>query len=185
MAAGYQGEDHYGLKNVVSNGAFSFIWEEEFKTKRPRCCTKDFKTSTILNTHADPPAKEEIDAGFTRFGRWHIDCAMYDVEPPRVTALRCLKLPKGPEQTIRWDDGSETEMKTSPGLTAFYSCEQLYEMLTGEERAFADHSRVVYAPHPYLYEFFFFFFLCVSCFCINKCLKFTDGFQDASRIPWG
>lgn len=75
---------------------------------------------------------------------------MYDLEPPRVTALRCLKLPKGPDQTIRWEDDSGTEMKTAPGLTAFYSCEQLYEMLTPDEKAFADNSRVAYSPHPYL-----------------------------------
>jgi alpha-ketoglutarate-dependent taurine dioxygenase len=111
---------------------------------------KDFKTSTIMNTHADPPSKADIDAGFTRFGRWHIDCAMYDKEPPRVTALRCLKLPVGPEQTLRWEDGSGTELKVAPGLTAFYSCEQLYEMLTPEERAIADNSRVAYSPHPYV-----------------------------------
>jgi xanthine dioxygenase len=89
--------------------------------------------------------------GITRFGRWHIDCAMYDKEPPRVTALRALTLPRGPLQTLRWDDGSGTEMQVSPGLTAFYSCEQLYEMLTPEERAFADNSRVAYAPHPYMW----------------------------------
>lgn len=125
VAAGYQGPDHYGLKDI------------------------HFRTSTVINTHADPPTKEDIDAGFTRFGRWHIDCAMYDMEPPTVTALRCLKLPRGPEQILRWDDGSGTEMKIKPGLTAFYSCEQLYEMLTPEERATADNSRVQYAPHPY------------------------------------
>ena len=49
VAAGYQGKDHYGLKDI------------------------EFRTSTILNTHANPPTQEEIDAGITRFGRWHID----------------------------------------------------------------------------------------------------------------
>ena len=66
-----------------------------------------------------------------------------------VTALRCIKLPKGPEQTIRWDDGTGTEMKTKPGTTAFYSCQMLYESLTPEQKAIADNSRVQYAPHPY------------------------------------
>jgi hypothetical protein len=75
---------------------------------------------------------------------------MYDMEPPLITALRCLKLPKGPEQTIRWDDGSGKTMKTRPGLTAFYSCQQLYESLTPQQKAIADNSRVQYAPHPYL-----------------------------------
>jgi xanthine dioxygenase len=111
---------------------------------------KDFKTSTILNTHATPPTKEEIDSGITQFGRWHIDFPGYNNDPPLVTALRCLTLPKGPEQTIRWDDGSGTEMKTAPGLTAFYSCEDLYEALTPEEKAVADNSHVCYAPHSYM-----------------------------------
>jgi alpha-ketoglutarate-dependent taurine dioxygenase len=125
VGAGYQGDDHYGLKEV------------------------DFRTSTIINTQADPPSQEDIDNGFTRFGRWHIDCVMYDMERPMVTALRCLKLPQGPEQTIRWDDGSNTEMKTKPGTTAFYSCQQLYASLSPEQRAIADNSRVQYAPHPF------------------------------------
>lgn len=112
--------------------------------------SQNFITSTTINTHADPPTKADIDEGFTRFGRWHIDCAMYNLEPPLITALRCLKLPNGPPQTIRWDDGSGTEMKgVRPGLTAFYSCEQLYEMLSEDEKAIVDNSMVQYAPHPY------------------------------------
>jgi hypothetical protein len=74
---------------------------------------------------------------------------MYNLDPPMITALRAITLPKGPEQTLRWDDGSGTEIKVKPGLTAFYSCEQQYEMFTPEERAIVDNSTVLYAPHPY------------------------------------
>ncbi|KAK5127777.1 hypothetical protein LTR85_004893 [Meristemomyces frigidus] len=125
VAAGWQGEDHYGLKDIT------------------------YDATTIRKTQVNPPTKEEMDAGVVRFGRWHIDCAAYDLDPPKVTALRCLKLPQGREQTIRWDDGSGMEMKTRPGRTAYYNCEQLYEMLTAEEKAMADNSLVTYAPHPY------------------------------------
>lgn len=83
------------------------------------------------------------------FGRWHIDCAMYNLDPPLITALRAITLPKGPEQTLRWYNGSGTSIKVKPGLTAFYSCEQQYAMFSLEERAVVDNSTVLYAPHPY------------------------------------
>ncbi|MAD84951.1 MAG: hypothetical protein CL912_18490 [Deltaproteobacteria bacterium] len=125
VAAGYQGKDHYGLKDI------------------------EFRTSTILNTHANPPTQEEIDAGITRFGRWHIDFAGWELHAPLVTALRCVKLPVGPEQTLRWDDGTGREIKVKPGLTAFYSCEQQYAEFSPEEREMVDNSEVQYAAHPY------------------------------------
>lgn len=40
-------------------------------------------------------------------------------------------------------------MKTQPGLTAFISNVQTYELMTEEEKKIADHSWVEYAPHPY------------------------------------
>jgi len=125
VGAGYQGADHFGLKDV------------------------DFKTSTILNTQVNPPTQDEIDAGITRFGRWHIDFAGYDIDPPLVTALRCINLPVGPEQTLRFDDGTGRQMKVKPGLTAFYSCEQQYAEFSPEEREMVDNSEVLYAAHPY------------------------------------
>jgi xanthine dioxygenase len=98
----------------------------------------------------------------------HIDFPGYEREVPKVTALRCLNLPnQNLEQTIRWDDGSGMEMKTKPGRTAFYSCEQLYEMLTPEEKAIADNSYVTYAPFPYHW--------------ISKCKQDTIGIT----IPQG
>ncbi|EME77685.1 uncharacterized protein MYCFIDRAFT_191119 [Pseudocercospora fijiensis CIRAD86] len=127
IGAGYQGDDHYGLKGVTMD------------------------PTSILKTQVDPPTPEEISAGVTRFGRWHIDCAMYDLEPPKVTALRCVKLPdQGLKQTVVWDDGSGAKLENvRPGRTAYFSCEQLYEMLTPEEKAISENSYVTYSPHPY------------------------------------
>ena len=51
--------------------------------------------------------------------------------------------------TIHWDDGSGRTMKTQPGLTAFFSNVQTYDLMTEEEKHVADHSWVEYAPHPY------------------------------------
>lgn len=57
--------------------------------------------------------------------------------------------PDGSHLTIHWDDGSGTTMPTEPGLTAFVSCVQMYDLMSDEEKKVADHSWVEYAPHPY------------------------------------
>lgn len=43
-----------------------------------------------------------------------------------------------------------TVITTEPGLTAFFSNVQTYDLMTGEERKTADHSWVEYTPHPYM-----------------------------------
>lgn len=40
-------------------------------------------------------------------------------------------------------------MPSEPGLTAFFSNVQTYDLMTEEERKLADHSWVEYAPYPY------------------------------------
>lgn len=40
-------------------------------------------------------------------------------------------------------------MPSEPGLTAFFSNVQTYDLLTDEEKRIADHSYVEYAPYPY------------------------------------
>jgi hypothetical protein len=60
---------------------------------------------------------------------------------------------QGPRTDNSLGCGSGTEIKTSPGLTAFYDCQTLYELITPEEKAIADNSNVVYASHPYVYIF--------------------------------
>jgi len=126
IGKGYQGPDHYGLKEITVRGL-----------------SNDF--------HADPPDDDEFERGNTRFQRWHIDAPLYERDPAWFTTLRAVKLPSGPDVTIRWDDGSGLEMKSPPGLTAFFSTSQLYQLLTPEEQAMADHSWVEYAPHPYMW----------------------------------
>lgn len=37
----------------------------------------------------------------SRFYRWHIDAALYDLSPPKVTTLYALGVPKGDAQTLR------------------------------------------------------------------------------------
>ncbi|KAL4899419.1 hypothetical protein BDW74DRAFT_171576 [Aspergillus multicolor] len=125
IGKGFQGEDHFGVKNHSIDRGLS----------------NDF--------HAVPPSLEDFDNGITRFHRWHLDAPLFGKDPAWFTTLRCVKLPKGPDLTIEWADGSDLSMKTSPGRTAFFSTSQLYSLLSREEQQLVDHSWVEYAPYPY------------------------------------
>lgn len=61
---------------------------------------------------------DEKDEEHTRFYRWHIDAALYDLSPPRVTTLYGLSVPKGRVQTLQYDDGSGETLKVPLGTTA-------------------------------------------------------------------
>lgn len=99
--------------------------------------------------HRDP-IPEHMDRDFTRFYRWHIDAALYNLYPPKVTTLLAVKVPNGRRQTLLYDDGSREKMEVPLGTTAFVSGEQMYDRLSKEEKEFAQTSRVEYAPHPYV-----------------------------------
>jgi hypothetical protein len=88
--------------------------------------------------HADVLLKEDLDRGDTRSVVFHYDGIVYGAHPSRVTTLRCVRVPKGPPLTIRWDDASGRTMKAQPGGTAFYSNAPLYSPLTPEEKTLAD-----------------------------------------------
>jgi alpha-ketoglutarate-dependent taurine dioxygenase len=94
---------------------------------------------------------EEDDLKFTRFYRWHIDAALYDLNPPRVTTLYALKVPKGGKQTLRYDDGTGDELEVPLGTTAFVSGKTMFEILPPELKSLAVRSKVRYAPHPYVW----------------------------------
>ncbi|KAL2822392.1 hypothetical protein BJX63DRAFT_426966 [Aspergillus granulosus] len=125
IGKGFQGEDHFGVKNQTIERGLS----------------NDF--------HAVPPPLEDFENGITRFHRWHLDAPLYGKDPAWFTTLRCVKLPKGPDLTIEWADGSDLRMKTPPGRTAFFSTSQVYSLLSYEEKQLVDHSWVEYAPYPY------------------------------------
>ncbi|KAI2611401.1 Clavaminate synthase-like protein [Hypoxylon fragiforme] len=127
IGKGFQGEDHYGIKNKTIAKPLSHDWHEK-----------------ELPQH-------EFNAGNTRFQRWHMDAPLYARDPAWFTTLRCIKRPTHPDVNIRWDDESGFSMKAEPGLTAFVSNVQTYEMMTEDEKKVADHSWVEYAPHPYMW----------------------------------
>jgi alpha-ketoglutarate-dependent taurine dioxygenase len=88
---------------------------------------------------------------FARFYRWHIDAALYDYHPPKVTTLLALKVPKSRTQRVLYDDGSGDELDVSLGTTAFISGYTAFEKLSEAQRAFALQTQVRYAPHPYIW----------------------------------
>ncbi|KAJ5464322.1 uncharacterized protein N7458_000008 [Penicillium daleae] len=137
IGKGFQGENHFGIVNHTIERGLS----------------NDF--------HAVPPSVEEFEQGITRFQRWHIDAPLYGKDPAWFTTLRCVTLPKGPNLTVQWADGSGQTMQSPPGQTAYFSTSQLYLMLSPEEQALVDHSWVEYAPYPYKW--------------IEKCKGNTNG----------
>ena len=94
---------------------------------------------------------EDEEKGVTRFYRWHIDAALYDLNPPRVTTLYGIKVPGGAAQTCRYDDGTGDELPVPLGTTAFVSGKTMFNILPPEYKSLAVRGRVKYAPHPYVW----------------------------------
>lgn len=95
------------------------------------------------------PAEDEEKVGATRFFRWHMDAALYKLEPPKVTALYGLQVPAGPQQVVRYDDGSEDELPVPLGTTSFVSGKVMFDILPQDWKSFAVRARARYAPHPF------------------------------------
>lgn len=122
-----------------------------------------------FHKHPIPPAD---DHDFTHFYRWHIDAALYDLDPPLVTSLLAVRVPKGRRQTVRYDDGTGDELNVPLGTTAFVSGSNMYAMLSPEDQEFARSCKIEYAPHPYIW--------------MSPCRAFSDGlglFSDGLELP--
>ncbi|KAJ5207604.1 hypothetical protein N7449_001983 [Penicillium cf. viridicatum] len=101
------------------------------------------------DSHRDVIPEDKSDA-YTRFNRWHIDAALYDLNPPKVTTLMAVKVPQGRRQTVLYDDGSGEELDASLATTAFISGENMFNMLSPQDQEFVLTSKAEYAPHPYV-----------------------------------
>ncbi|KAI3619179.1 alpha-ketoglutarate dependent xanthine dioxygenase [Moniliophthora roreri] len=101
--------------------------------------------------HKTRVSEEDEAKGVTRFYRWHIDAALYDLSPPKVTTLYGLKVPAGPKQICRYDDGTGDELPVPLGTTAFVSGKTMFDILPPELKSFAVRTKVKYAPHPYVW----------------------------------
>lgn len=104
--------------------------------------------TTFHKTRVSP---EDEEKGATRFYRWHIDAALYDLNPPKVTTLYGINIPNGPHQICRYDDGTGDELEVPLGTTAFVSGKTMFELLPPELKSLAVRSKVKYAPHPYVW----------------------------------
>ncbi|TIC94073.1 putative dioxygenase [Colletotrichum higginsianum] len=124
MGKGYQGKDHYGLKNVEINEAFADAY------------------------YSKPLPLEDFKKGVARFQSWHMDGPQYNINPPKFSSFRSIRVPQG-EQTVEWADGSGMTMKIKPGRTAFISTAQMYDVLSEDEKRMADHSWCEYMYYPY------------------------------------
>lgn len=102
----------------------------------------------VFHKHCIP---DDEDLQYTHFYRWHIDSAMYDLNPPYVTSLAAVRVPKGRRQTVRYDDGSGDELDVPLGTTAFISGYNMYDLLSDADKEFVRTSRAEYAAHPYIW----------------------------------
>lgn len=100
--------------------------------------------------HKDVISPED-DRDNTRFYRWHIDAALYDLNAPRVTSLMAVSVPKTEQQTLRYDDGTGDKLSVPRGSTVFASSYTMYDLLSEEDKEFVRTTKVQYAPHPYVW----------------------------------
>ena len=101
--------------------------------------------------HRTPLSDAEEAQDLTRFYRWHIDAALYEFHPPKVTTLLALTVPEGRTQTVVYDDESGDMLQVSLGATAFVSGYRAFETLSEAQRAWALRTQARYAPHPYIW----------------------------------
>ena len=81
---------------------------------------------------------------FGSLQRWHIDAALYDLSPPKVTTLYALGVPKGEPQTLRYDDGTGDELPVPLGTTAFVSGATMFDIMSPEEKSLVVRMKVRY-----------------------------------------
>jgi len=78
-----------------------------------------------------------------------MDAALYEHAPANVTVLYAIRVPTGPEQTVRYDDGSGDELSVPLGTTAFVSGKTIFDILPRELKNLAVRCRARSAPHAF------------------------------------
>ena len=146
---------------MVGNGSFGAGHEgmKEFTLEHPT--HKTFHKQLLTN--------DEMANKQTRFYRWHIDAALYELSPPVVTTLLGLIVPPSNDrQTIIYEDTNES-IDIAKGATAFASGKVAFDLLSKDQQEQALNTIVEYAPHPYIY--------------INDCKATSDGLTIVSEEP--
>lgn len=109
------------------------------------------KHPSHTKSHKTPLSAEDEATGTTRFCRWHMDAALYDLSPPRVTSLYGLVIPKGAPQVFRYDDGTGDELPVPLAATVFVSGHTMFDILPAPLKSLAVRAKVKYAPHMYVW----------------------------------
>lgn len=127
---------------LIGNGTvYDYEGLAEAKLKHPH--HKTFHSTVV--------SPEDEANGVTRFYRWHIDAALYDLSPPKVTTLYAISIPQAPKQVVRYDDGTGDELPVPLGTTAFTTGRNTFDILPPRLKSLAVRSRVRYHPHPYVW----------------------------------
>ncbi|KAH9906293.1 alpha-ketoglutarate dependent xanthine dioxygenase [Xylariomycetidae sp. FL2044] len=109
----------------------------------------DLKHVDHTEFHESPHSASEVADGMTRPYRWHMDAPLYERLPGFVTSLHSLRIPALPDQKIVFPRGQA--MPVAAGATVFYSGARAFQLLSEEEKRFALHTKVQYAPRAYEY----------------------------------
>ena len=109
---------------------------------------KHYSHTTFHKTRLSP---EDEEKGMTRFYRWHMDAALYDLDPPKVTTLYGITVPQGSRQVCRYDDGTGDELQVPLATTAFVSGKTMFDILPEAYKSLVVRSKVKYSPHPYVW----------------------------------
>jgi xanthine dioxygenase len=111
----------------------------------------DLRHPSHRTFHRHPLTDAQEARGLTRFYRWHIDAALYELLPPKVTTLLALEVPAPRTETVVYDDDSGDTLEVSLGTTAFVSGYQAFEGLSPADQEWALRTSARYAPHPYVW----------------------------------
>jgi alpha-ketoglutarate-dependent taurine dioxygenase len=111
----------------------------------------DLRHPSHRSFHAAPLTDDQEARGLTRFYRWHIDAALYELHPPKVTSLLAIRVPEARRQTVVYDDGTGDVLDVPLGTTAFVSGAKAFDTLSPDAQAWALRTSARYAPHPYVW----------------------------------
>ncbi|KAK7560575.1 alpha-ketoglutarate dependent xanthine dioxygenase [Phyllosticta citricarpa] len=110
------------------------------------CLNLDLKHVDHTEFHENPLSTKEIDQGFTRPYRWHMDMPLNGNLPGYVTTIHCVQAPDLPDQKIKFPD---QDMPIPAAATAFLSGARAFELLTPEEKEFSLNTTILCAPRAY------------------------------------
>ncbi|VVT43940.1 uncharacterized protein SAPINGB_P000222 [Magnusiomyces paraingens] len=106
---------------------------------------------THFDFHNEPLTDKEVEDGYTRFYRWHIDSALYGLSPPVCTTLLGIHVPDSTKtMKIKYEDTGD-EIEIAQAGTAFMSTVNAFENLSEEDKQMVLGTTVEYAPHPYIF----------------------------------